>query len=44
MITQLNLAIRPAVPGDQQQIANLIHFEGHTHRNLDWRAPLDWLG
>ena len=44
MITKLNLAIRPALPGDQQRIANLIHFEGHTHRNLDWRSPLDWLG
>ena len=44
MLTQLNLAIRPALPSDYHRIANLIHFEGHTHRNLDWRSPLDWLG
>ncbi|HWQ83714.1 MAG TPA: GNAT family N-acetyltransferase [Anaerolineales bacterium] len=44
MLSQLNLAIRDALVSDQQRIANLIHFEGHTHRNLDWRSPLDWLG
>src|SRR5688572_11274044 len=37
-------SIRPAVSGDQQQIANLLYFEEHVHRHLDWRAPLDWLG
>jgi [ribosomal protein S18]-alanine N-acetyltransferase len=37
-------SIRPAVLGDQQQIANLLYFEDHVHRHLDWRAPLDWLG
>lgn len=26
------------------QIANLMYFEPHVHRHLDWRAPLDWLG
>ena len=35
---------RLAVPEDQQQIANLMYFESHVHRHLDWRAPLDWLG
>ena len=44
MITQLNLAIRPALPSDRQRVASLIHFEGHTHRHLDWRPPLDWFG
>ena len=44
MITQLNLAIRPALASDRQRVASLIHFEGHTHRHLDWRPPLDWLG
>lgn len=36
--------IRPAVPADQQRIADLIFFESHVHRHLDWRNPLDWLG
>jgi len=40
----VNLLVRPAVFGDQQQIANLLYFEEHVHRHLDWRAPLDWLG
>lgn len=44
MLSQLNLAVRPALLSDYHRIANLIHFEGHTHRNLEWRSPLDWLG
>ena len=44
MDSPLNLAVRPALITDHQRIANLIHFEGYTHRNLDWRSPLDWLG
>ncbi len=36
--------IRPAVSADQQKIADLIFFESHVHRHLDWRAPLDWIG
>jgi ribosomal-protein-alanine N-acetyltransferase len=38
------ITIRPAVPQDRQRLANLIHFEIHVHRHLDWRAPLDWIG
>ncbi len=38
------LKIRPAVAADQQRIADLIFFESHVHRHLDWRTPLDWLG
>ncbi|MDK1027727.1 MAG: GNAT family N-acetyltransferase [Anaerolineae bacterium] len=41
---EVSLRIRPAAPQDQQQIANLMFFESHVHRHLDWRAPLDWLG
>ena len=41
---EVNLRIRPAVPADQQQIADLILFQQQVHRHLDWRAPLDWLG
>jgi ribosomal-protein-alanine N-acetyltransferase len=40
----VNFRARLAVPEDQQQIANLMYFESHVHRHLDWRAPLDWLG
>ncbi len=36
--------IRPAVHTDYQQISDLIFFEGHVHRHLDWRTPLEWLG
>jgi [ribosomal protein S18]-alanine N-acetyltransferase len=40
----VNIRVRLAVPEDQHQIANLMYFESHVHRHLDWRAPLDWLG
>jgi ribosomal-protein-alanine N-acetyltransferase len=40
----VNLQTRVAIPEDQKQIANLMFFESHVHRHLDWRAPLDWLG
>jgi ribosomal protein S18 acetylase RimI-like enzyme len=40
----LQQAVRPAVESDRMQIANLIYFEPHVHRHLDWRGPLDWLG
>jgi ribosomal-protein-alanine N-acetyltransferase len=36
--------IRDARPEDRQQLANLIHFEIHVHRHLDWRTPLEWIG
>jgi len=38
------LSIRPARQSDHTQIANLMYFEPHVHRHLDWRGPLDWLG
>jgi ribosomal protein S18 acetylase RimI-like enzyme len=38
------VSLRPAVLNDQARIANLIYFEAHVHRHLDWRSPLDWLG
>ena len=41
---EVNLQVRPAVLQDQHQIANLMFFETHVHRHLDWRAPLEWLG
>jgi ribosomal protein S18 acetylase RimI-like enzyme len=44
MIFKPQTTIRPAVAGDRQQLANLIHFEAYVHRHLDWRTPLDWIG
>lgn len=38
------LAVRPALLTDHTQIANLMYFEPHVHRHLDWRGPLEWLG
>jgi ribosomal protein S18 acetylase RimI-like enzyme len=40
--TQLN--VRPALETDHTSIANLMYFESHVHRHLDWRGPLEWLG
>lgn len=39
-----NYQVRPALAQDQQEIANLIFFERHVHRHLDWKNPIDWLG
>lgn len=36
--------LRPAIEEDRSRLANLLHFETHVHRHLDWRLPLDWLG
>ncbi len=38
------LNLRPASEEDRSRLANLLHFETHVHRHLDWRRPLDWLG
>jgi ribosomal protein S18 acetylase RimI-like enzyme len=40
----LNTKVRRAVAQDHYQIANLLFHESHTHRHLDWRSVLDWLG
>jgi ribosomal protein S18 acetylase RimI-like enzyme len=44
MLTDVHLSIREAISSDRQQLANLIHFEMHVHRHLDWKPPLDWVG
>ena len=36
--------VRPVDLNDHQQLSNLIFFETHLHRHLDWRSPLEWLG
>lgn len=41
---EVGFQVRKAVPQDQHQIANLMFFESHVHRHLDWRTPLEWLG
>jgi ribosomal-protein-alanine N-acetyltransferase len=45
MITNVQqITVRSAAEEDRQQLANLLHFETHVHRHLDWRPPLDWIG
>lgn len=43
MVTE-QVTLRRAVLNDQGRLSNLIYFESHVHRHLDWRSPLDWLG
>ena len=40
----INSLVRPADLNDHKQLSNLIFFETHLHRHLDWRSPLEWLG
>ena len=40
----IGLQVRPAVAEDYQQIANLLFYEANSHRHLDWRPPLEWIG
>ena len=40
----VNSLVRTADLNDHQQLSNLIFFETHLHRHLDWRSPLEWLG
>jgi ribosomal protein S18 acetylase RimI-like enzyme len=37
-------SLRSARPEDQKQISALFSYEFYTHRHLDWRQPVDWLG
>jgi ribosomal protein S18 acetylase RimI-like enzyme len=38
------ILVRPANPGDRDELASLIYNEISIHRHLDWRTPLDWIG
>ena len=38
------MQVRRANLKDQQRLSNLVFFETRSHRHLDWRAPLEWLG
>jgi ribosomal protein S18 acetylase RimI-like enzyme len=40
----VDLRVRCAEPGDQQALSNLMFFETHVHRHLDWWTPVEWLG
>jgi ribosomal-protein-alanine N-acetyltransferase len=40
----INVQVRPADLKDHQRLSNLIFFETRSHRHLDWRSPLEWLG
>lgn len=44
MVSVSKINLRQAVLNDQARLSNLIYFESHVHRHLDWRSPLDWLG
>lgn len=41
---ELQAEVRPARTEDHGQLSNLILFESHAHKHLDWTPPLDWLG
>ena len=41
---QALLEVRHASQEDREQLSNLIFYESHVHKHLDWKAPLDWLG
>jgi ribosomal protein S18 acetylase RimI-like enzyme len=38
------LEVRCAREEDRQGISDLMFFEAHVHKHLDWKAPLEWLG
>lgn len=40
----LNVQVRRAAAQDHYQIANLLFHESNTHRHLDWRSALEWIG
>lgn len=40
----ISTQVRPADLRDHQRLSNLIFFETRSHRHLDWRPPLEWLG
>ena len=44
MGSRTRITIRNAAKSDLPRLANLIHFEAFSHRHLDYRPPLDWVG
>lgn len=43
-ISDSTAVIRPAVPSDRTAIEKLLNYEEFTHRHMDWKLPMDWLG
>ena len=39
----IKILVRPVELEDHSRLANLLHFETHVHRHLDWISPLDIL-
>ena len=44
MMVGQHLQVRSAVQTDRRPIANLMQLSPYSHRHLDWRYPLDWIG
>jgi ribosomal protein S18 acetylase RimI-like enzyme len=44
MMVGEQLQVRSAVLTDRRQITSLLQFSPYSHRHLDWRYPLDWIG
>lgn len=44
MMVGVDLRVRSAVQTDRRPIANLMQLSPYSHRHLDWRYPLDWIG
>jgi len=44
MMVDVDLQMRSAVQTDRRLLANLMQLGPYSHRHLDWRYPLDWIG
>ncbi len=44
MMVGVDLQVRSAVQTDRRLLANLMQLGTYSHRHLDWRYPLDWIG
>lgn len=38
------VSVRKVTAEDHNRLLSLINFGRYTHRHLDWRSPLDWVG
>jgi ribosomal protein S18 acetylase RimI-like enzyme len=43
-MSEIDYAIRTALPADRSRLANIIHFGAYIHQHLDWKPVLDWIG
>lgn len=39
-----DLRVRPATSRDRRSLDKLLKYQSKSHRHLDWKSPLDWLG